>query len=71
VPSSQRPLGADTGALLSLLLWLIGLAVVLGAAVWTWHRRGHLQAWIVFGAPLALVWFFVADQVTRVLPNLL
>jgi hypothetical protein len=56
---------------LSLLLWLIGLAVVLGAAVWTWHRRGHLQAWIVFGAPLALVWFFVADQVTRVLPNLL
>jgi hypothetical protein len=71
VPSSQRPLGIDTGALLSLLLWLIGLTVVLGAAVWTWHRRGHLQAWIVFGAPLALVWFFVADEITRVLPNLL
>ena len=71
VPASQQPLGIETGALLSLLLWLIGLTVVLGAAVWTWHRRGHLQAWIVFGAPLALIWFFVADQVTRVLPNLL
>ncbi len=71
VPASQRPLGIDTGALLSLLLWLITFAVVLGTAVWTWHRRGHLQAWIVFGAPLALIWFFVADQVTRVLPNLL
>jgi sortase A len=71
VPSSQRPLGIDTGSLGLLLLWLTGLAVVLAAAVWTWHRRGHLQAWIVFGAPLALIWFFVADQVTRVLPNLL
>jgi LPXTG-site transpeptidase (sortase) family protein len=71
VPPSQRPLGVDTGALSSLLLWLIGLAAVLGAAVWTWHRRGHLQTWIVFGAPLALIWFFVADQVTRILPNLL
>jgi hypothetical protein len=71
VPPGQRPLGIETGALWSLLLWLIGLTVVVGAAVWTWHRRGHLQAWIVFGAPLALVWFFVADQVTRVLPNLL
>ncbi len=71
VPASQRPLGIDTGALWPLLLWLTGLAVVLAAAVWTWHRRGHLQAWIVFGAPLALIWFYVADQVTRVLPNLL
>jgi len=71
VPASQRPLGIDTGALGTLLLWLTALAVVLAAAVWTWHRRGHLQAWIVFGAPLALIWFSVADQVTRVLPNLL
>jgi LPXTG-site transpeptidase (sortase) family protein len=71
VPASQRPLGIDTGSLGVLLLWLTGLAVALAAAVWTWHRRGHLQAWIVFGAPLALIWFYVADQVTRVLPNLL
>jgi LPXTG-site transpeptidase (sortase) family protein len=71
VPASQRPLGIDTSSLWTLLLWLTGLAVVLAAAVWTWHRRGHLQAWIVFGAPLALIWFYVADQVTRVLPNLL
>ena len=34
-------------------------------------RRGHAQAWIVFTAPLLLVWFFVADQVARLLPNLL
>lgn len=71
VPANQRPLGVDTGS-----LWLVdlGLAVfgaVLAAAVWTWHRRGHAQAWIVFGAPLLLIWFFVAGQVTSLLPNLL
>jgi hypothetical protein len=71
VPASQRPLGVDTSGLTALLLWLVALAVVVAGAVWTWHRRGHLQAWIVFSAPLALLWFFVADQVTRVLPNLL
>jgi sortase A len=71
VPPDQRPLGVDTGS-----LWLVdlGLAVfgaVLAAAVWTWYRRGHAQAWIVFGAPLLLIWFFVADQVSSLLPNLL
>ena len=71
VPPDQRPLGVDTGS-----LWLVdlGLAVfgaVLAAAVWTWHRRGHAQAWIALGAPLLLIWFFVAGQVTSLLPNLL
>jgi sortase A len=71
VPPDQRPLGVDTGS-----LWLVdlGLAVfgaVLAAAVWTWHRRGHAQAWIALGAPLLLIWFFVAGQVTILLPNLL
>ena len=47
------------------------MIAVLAGAVWTWHRRGHAQAWIVFGAPLLLVWFFVADQVSSLLPNLL
>jgi hypothetical protein len=71
VPPSQRPLGIDTGTLWALLLWLGALTLVLAGAVWTWHRRGHAQAWIVFGAPLALIWFFVADQATQLLPNLL
>lgn len=71
VPTSQRPLGVDTSTLWALLMWLTTLALVMVGAVWTWHRRGHAQAWIAFGAPLALIWFFVADQVTRLLPNLL
>jgi hypothetical protein len=39
--------------------------------VWTWRRRGHAQAWIVFTAPIALVWLLASDQIARLLPNLL
>ncbi len=71
VPASELPLGTDTSTLWALFFWLEVLAVLVAGAVWTWRRRGHAQAWIVFTAPLLLVWIFTADQVTRLLPNLL
>ncbi len=71
VPADEEPLGIDTGAAWGLLVWLTALAAVVGAAIWTWHRRGHAQAWIAFTAPLALLWFLVAEQVIHLLPNLL
>jgi LPXTG-site transpeptidase (sortase) family protein len=71
VPDSERPLGLDTSTLWALALWIVALAVLIAGAVWTWRRRGHAQAWIVFTAPLAVVWMFVADQIARILPNLL
>lgn len=71
VPDSEKPLGLDTGTLWVLGVLVVALAVLFAGAVWTWRRRGHAQAWIVFTAPLALVWMFVADQIARLLPNLL
>jgi sortase A len=68
---SERPFGIDTSTLWALLLWLEAFALVLAGAVWTWRRQGHAQAWIVFTAPFLLVWMFIADQITRILPNLL
>lgn len=71
VPASERPLGFDTSALWVLGLLALALAAVFAAAVWTWRRRGHAQAWIVFTAPLLLLWMFAVDQIARLLPNLL
>jgi sortase A len=71
VPDSEKPLGLDTGTLWALALWAAALVALFAAAVWTWRRRGHAQAWIVFTAPLVLVWMSVVDQIARLLPNLL
>jgi LPXTG-site transpeptidase (sortase) family protein len=70
-PANQRPLATDTSTAWELLLLLEALTAVVAGAVWTWRRRGHVQAWIVFFAPLVLLSIVVADQVTRLLPNLL
>ena len=63
VPVAERALGLDTSTLWALALWVLVLAVLVGAAVWTWRRRGRAQAWIVFTAPVLLVWMFIADQI--------
>ncbi len=71
VPAAERPLGLDSGTLLALILWVFAMAALAGGALWTWRYRGRAQAWIIFTAPVLLVWMFVADQFARLLPNLL
>ena len=67
----ELPLAIDTSSLWTLVLWLLLLTVALSGAVWTWHRHGRAQAWIVFCAPVALVAYFLANQVALLLPNLM
>jgi hypothetical protein len=71
VPPSELPLGTDTATLWALFFWLEVLGVALAGAVWTWRRRGRAQAWIVFAAPLLVIWLFTANQIGLLLPNLL
>ena len=68
--ASEAPLAVDNTTLWALLLWLEALAVLLVLAVWTWRRWGHAQTWIIFSAPMLVVWLFISDQMARLLPNL-
>ena len=69
--ASELPLATDTSTLWALLLWLEALGILLAGAVWAWRRWGKAQTLIVFTAPMLLVWTFIADEVARLLPNLL
>jgi hypothetical protein len=71
LPPAEDTMAGDTSQLWALVLWLQALIAVGLAAVWAWHRWGRAQAWIVFLPPLMLVGIFVANQATRLLPNLL
>lgn len=70
VPADELPLGSSPGAYWGVLLWLLVLVGVLAAAAWTWRRRGHAQAWIIFVAPLLVIGYSITGEVARVLPNL-
>jgi LPXTG-site transpeptidase (sortase) family protein len=67
----EQPLATDTSTLWALFLWLEALVALLAGAVWAWRSWGKAQTWIVFAAPMLLVWTFIADQIVRLLPNLL
>jgi len=71
LPPDERPLGTSSGALRWLLLGSVFLVVTLVGARWTWRRMGRAHAWIVFSAPVAVLGYVMADQVARLLPNLM
>jgi LPXTG-site transpeptidase (sortase) family protein len=71
IPTSQKAMAIDTGSVWALVLWLEGLVVIAIGAIWSWHRWGHVQTWIVFVPLIAVFDFYLAAQVTRLLPNLM
>lgn len=71
LPPAAGELAGDASRLWALIFALQGLVLVEIGAVWTYRRIGARQTWIVF-VPLGLLASLAAaDQVTRVLPNLL
>jgi LPXTG-site transpeptidase (sortase) family protein len=71
LPHREQALGTDTSTLWALVLWLEGLVVAAVGSVWAWIRWGRHQAWIIFVPLIALIGIYVAEQVARLLPNLL
>ncbi|MER6954261.1 MULTISPECIES: sortase domain-bontaining protein [unclassified Streptomyces] len=71
LPDSEEPLARPSGAPWPLVMWLQALLLVSVAAVWTWHRWGRHQTWIVFAPVVLVLGLQVATRTTELLPNLL
>ncbi|MGW1780814.1 sortase [Streptomyces sp. NPDC002143] len=71
LPDSEEPLARPSGVPWPLVMWLQALLLVSVAAVWTWHRWGRHQTWIVFAPVVLVLGLQVATRTTELLPNLL
>ncbi|MFJ5900975.1 sortase [Streptomyces sp. NPDC093064] len=71
LPESEQPLARPSGVPWPLVMWLQALLVSAVAAVWTWHRWGRHQTWIVFAPVVAVLGLQVATRTTELLPNLM
>ena len=69
--AGEQVLGTDSVALLPVVLWGLVLVAALGLLSWARHRWGRWQTWIVAVPVLFYLSLTVADEVTRLLPNLM
>lgn len=71
LPPSHRELAIDTSTVWALVFALQFLVLAEAAAVWAYHRVGGAKTWVVAAPVLLLAGLLVADQLVRLLPNLL
>jgi sortase A len=71
IPTSELPMGIDTGNVFALVLLLEALVAVAIGATWLWHRWGRWQTWIVAGPVGLALGLATASSVDYLLPNLL
>lgn len=71
LPGMERPMASDPSTLWALVFWLQALVLVAVGGMWSWTRWGRHQTWIVFAPVTAAVGLATADQLVRLLPNLL
>jgi hypothetical protein len=71
LPLDENAMGTDKSAWVPIVLW--GQLLVLAAAAASWLSRawGRWQTWLVAIPVLGYLSVIVADQVTRLLPNIL
>lgn len=71
LPSAEKPMHGDSSAWTPLVLW--AQLLVAGALIFVWaiQRWGMWQAWVVGVPVLALCGIGVADEIARLLPNML
>ena len=64
-------MAGDSDTLWVLAFWLQALILLSLAVVWSWHRWGRAQTWVVLFSPLLFVGLAASGEVARLLPNLL
>ncbi|MFE2913767.1 sortase domain-bontaining protein [Kitasatospora indigofera] len=70
LPAADQAMGTEDAAWIPLVLWGEGLLLGAVALAMAWSRWGRRQAWIVGVPVLTALALAVADQVARLLPNL-
>lgn len=70
LPPEERVMAGDARTLWAFALWLQALIGVAVLAVWSWHRWGRPQTWIVFIPPMLLVGLATSGEAAQLLPNL-
>ncbi|GAA2223914.1 sortase [Herbiconiux moechotypicola] len=71
LPPQAMELATDTSTVWALVFALQFFVVAELAAVWAYRRIGAQKMWVVFVPVMLLAGVLVADQITRLLPNLL
>ena len=71
LPAAEKAMGIEDAAWVPLVLWGEGLLLAALALAMAWSRWGRRQAWIVGVPVLTALALAVADQVARLLPNLI
>jgi hypothetical protein len=68
---TENAMATEQQAWLPIVLWGQLLLLVAGALSWLWTAWGKWQTWLVAFPVIGFIVLSVADQVTRLLPNLL
>lgn len=71
LPADEKAMEAENGAWVPLVLWAQLLLIGVAATTWATVRWGRRQAWVAGIPVLGVLGATVADQIVRLLPNLL
>jgi sortase A len=71
LPADENAMGTDTTAWVPLVFWAQLLLLVAAAVAWLSRAWGRWQTWLVGLPVLAYLSIVVADEVTRLLPNIM
>lgn len=71
LPPTENAMATDQGAWLPIVLWGQLLVLIAFALSWLWTAWGRWQTWVIAVPAIGFLVLSIADQATRLLPNLM